>query len=214
MQTSYKTLRARADETFEEKKSIFIGHAAPVKTEEEALAFLAEIRSTYPDATHNVYAYVLRENGTTRYSDDREPQGTAGLPVLDVLRKSEITDAIVVVTNFFIFVSFENIYFFYFLRFFAFIPLLILSFNTADIDLFHNHILEDKEQGEYGYHTEYKTCKIYGHIHLANHNRFVFVKPLRQRRHIREIGHRRRRVVPTSDKFHYEQGRPNPHRLR
>ena len=101
MQTSYKTLRARADETFEEKKSIFIGHAAPVKTEEEALAFLAEIRSTYPDATHNVYAYVLRENGTTRYSDDREPQGTAGLPVLDVLRKSEITDAIVVVTRYF-----------------------------------------------------------------------------------------------------------------
>lgn len=101
MQTTYKTIRNRAQETFEEKKSIFIGHALPVSNEEEALAFLSEIRSTYPDATHNVYAYVLRENGTMRYSDDREPQGTAGLPVLDVLRKGEITDTIIVVTRYF-----------------------------------------------------------------------------------------------------------------
>ncbi len=101
MQTSYKTIRSRADETFEEKKSVFIGHAAPVATEAEALAFLNEIRAAYPDARHNVYAYVLRENGTMRYSDDREPQGTAGMPVLDVLRKAEITDTAVVVTRYF-----------------------------------------------------------------------------------------------------------------
>lgn len=101
MQTSYKTIRSRADETFEEKKSVFIGHAAPVMTEAEALAFLNEIRAAYPDARHNVYAYVLRENGTMRYSDDREPQGTAGMPVLDVLRKAEITDTAVVVTRYF-----------------------------------------------------------------------------------------------------------------
>ena len=101
MQTSYKTILHRADESFEEKKSLFIGHALPVSTEAEALAFLNEIRSAYPDATHNVYAYVLRENGTTRYSDDREPQGTAGMPVLDVLRKAEITDTAVVVTRYF-----------------------------------------------------------------------------------------------------------------
>ena len=101
MQTSYKTIRARADESFEEKKSIFIGHAAPVTTESEALAFLNEIRAAYPDAKHNVYAYILRENNCMRYSDDREPQGTAGLPVLDVLRKSEITDTVVVVTRYF-----------------------------------------------------------------------------------------------------------------
>lgn len=101
MQTSYKTIRSRADETFEEKKSVFIGHAAPVTTEAEALAFLNEIRAAYPDARHNVYAYVLRENGTMRYSDDREPQGTAGMPVLDVLRKAEITDTAVVVTRYF-----------------------------------------------------------------------------------------------------------------
>lgn len=101
MQTTYKTIRARADESFEEKKSVFIGHAMPVSTEAEALSFLSEIRSAYPDATHNVYAYVLRENGVMRYSDDHEPQGTAGMPVLDVLRKAEITDTVVVVTRYF-----------------------------------------------------------------------------------------------------------------
>lgn len=97
----YTTLRAEAHVTFEEKRSVFIGHAAPVSKEAEALAFLSRIRSEYPDATHNVYAYVLRENSTVRYSDDREPQGTAGMPTLDILRKREITDAILVVTRYF-----------------------------------------------------------------------------------------------------------------
>ena len=97
----YTTVRAAADAEFEEKKSLFIGHACPVTTEEEALAFLARMRAEYADATHNVYAYVLRENGTTRYSDDREPQGTAGMPVLDVLRKAGIVDVCVVVTRYF-----------------------------------------------------------------------------------------------------------------
>ncbi len=98
---SYMTIRGEGEAEFEEKKSIFIGHAAPAQNEEEALAFLSRIRAEYPDAKHNVYAYRLRENGTTRYSDDREPQGTAGLPVLDVLRKSDIVDAVVVVTRYF-----------------------------------------------------------------------------------------------------------------
>lgn len=97
----YTTVRREAHASFEEKKSEFIGHVAPVSTEAEALAFLSGIRAQYPDATHNVYAYVLRENNTARYSDDREPQGTAGMPVLDVLRKSEIQDVIVVVTRYF-----------------------------------------------------------------------------------------------------------------
>ena len=97
----YTTVRREAHAGFEEKKSEFIGHVKPVSTEAEALAFLSEIRAKYPDATHNVYAYVLRENNTARYSDDREPQGTAGMPVLDVLRKSEIQDVIVVVTRYF-----------------------------------------------------------------------------------------------------------------
>ena len=97
----YTTLREEAHVTFEEKKSVFIGHAAPAATEAEALAFLNRIRAEFPDATHNVYAYVLRENNTVRYSDDREPQGTAGMPTLDILRKREITDAVIVVTRYF-----------------------------------------------------------------------------------------------------------------
>lgn len=97
----YTTLREEAHVEFEEKRSLFIGHAAPATTEEQALAFLNRIRAEYPDATHNVYAYVLRENNTVRYSDDREPQGTAGMPTLDILRKREITDAVIVVTRYF-----------------------------------------------------------------------------------------------------------------
>ena len=97
----YTTVRETADAEFEEKKSLFIGHVSPVTTEEEALAFLTKMRTEYADATHNVYAYVLRENGTTRFSDDREPQGTAGMPVLDVIRKAGIVDVCVVVTRYF-----------------------------------------------------------------------------------------------------------------
>ena len=100
-QVSYTTLRALGEDAYEEKKSVFIGRAMPVKTEAEALSFLASVRTEFPDATHHVYAYVLRDNGTTRYSDDREPQGTAGVPVLDVLRKAEITDAAIVVVRYF-----------------------------------------------------------------------------------------------------------------
>lgn len=97
----YKTVFAEAHAELEEKKSRFIGHACPVTCEAEALAFLARMRGQYPDARHNVYAYVLRENSTARYSDDHEPQGTAGLPVLDTLRKADITDTAVVVTRYF-----------------------------------------------------------------------------------------------------------------
>ncbi len=100
-QVSYRTLRALGEDTYEEKKSVFIGRAMPVKTEAEALAFLESVRAEFPDARHHVYAYVLRDNGTMRYSDDREPQGTAGLPVLDVLRKADITDAAIAVVRYF-----------------------------------------------------------------------------------------------------------------
>ncbi len=98
---SYTTLARRASFTYEEKRSVFIGEALPVQTEEEALAFIAEIKSKYPDARHHVYAYLLRENSKNRYSDDHEPQGTAGMPVLDVLRKGGVSDAVVVVTRYF-----------------------------------------------------------------------------------------------------------------
>ena len=82
----YITLNQRAQDEFVERKSRFIGTATPVSTQEEAIAFIDEMRSKYWDATHNVYAYILRD-GTKRYSDDGEPQGTAGVPVLDVLQK-------------------------------------------------------------------------------------------------------------------------------
>ncbi|MGM9625086.1 MAG: YigZ family protein, partial [Eubacteriales bacterium] len=83
------------------KKSEFIGYACPCATEEEALAFLARIRKKHADARHNVYAYRIRENNITRYSDDGEPQGTAGVPVLDIIRKNDFTDACIVVTRYF-----------------------------------------------------------------------------------------------------------------
>ena len=101
MGKGYFTLKAHAEERFIERKSEFIGNAAPVTTEKEALDFINKIRSKYSDATHNVYAYILREGNLTRFSDDGEPHGTAGLPVLDVLRKEQLCDCAVVVTRYF-----------------------------------------------------------------------------------------------------------------
>jgi len=98
---SYTTLAGYGTATYEEKKSVFIGEATTVITEEEALAFIASVKAKYPDARHHVYAYLLRENSKNRYSDDHEPQGTAGLPVLDVLRKGGLTDGVIVVTRYF-----------------------------------------------------------------------------------------------------------------
>ncbi len=101
MKSSFKTIRAPASGTLVERKSEFIGYVSPVKTEEEAIAFVNEIRKKHSDARHNVYAYILRENNTVRFSDDGEPHGTAGMPVLDVLRREELTDIAVVVTRYF-----------------------------------------------------------------------------------------------------------------
>lgn len=98
---SYKTIRAEASDSFIEKKSKFIGYIRPVTTQEEAMAFIQEKKSEHWDATHNVYAYVLRDGQTRRYSDDGEPQGTAGIPVLDVLLKENIVDCVVVATRYF-----------------------------------------------------------------------------------------------------------------
>ena len=84
---------------FVEKKSEFIGYACPVETEEAAIAYVHKIRQKHADARHNVYAYVV--GNTARYSDDGEPQGTAGLPVLDVIRKNGFSDAVIVVTRYF-----------------------------------------------------------------------------------------------------------------
>lgn len=97
----YKTVEKEANDFFIEKKSKFIGYAKPVKTQEEAVEFISEIKSKHWDATHNVYAYVLRENNIQRYSDDGEPSGTAGVPVLDVMLKENLVDVCVVATRYF-----------------------------------------------------------------------------------------------------------------
>lgn len=97
----YTTLAGEGHAELIERKSQFLGHAAPVKTEEEALAFIAKIKHEYADATHNVFAYMLEKNSIARYSDDGEPQGTAGIPVLDVIKKSGFIDAVIVVTRYF-----------------------------------------------------------------------------------------------------------------
>lgn len=98
---TYTTLEKEASAEFTEKKSLFIGHAKPVKSDEEALEFVKKIKEKYADATHNVYAYYLRSGAMARYSDDNEPQGTAGPPVLEVIKKSGCDDCVVVVTRYF-----------------------------------------------------------------------------------------------------------------
>lgn len=97
----YITIKDRAENSFIEKHSEFIGYLAPVTTNDEAIAFINEIKSKHRKATHNVYAYILRDNNIVRYSDDGEPQGTAGVPVLDVLQKKGLTDICCVVTRYF-----------------------------------------------------------------------------------------------------------------
>ena len=96
----YVTIYAPAEDEFVERKSRFIGAIAPVQTEEEAQAWIAQVRQQHRDATHNTYAYILR-NGIKRYSDDGEPQGTAGVPMLDCIEKEGLVDVAVVVTRYF-----------------------------------------------------------------------------------------------------------------
>ncbi len=97
----YITLGSPACAEVEEKKSVFIGHAAPISTEEEALAFIKDKKAEYSDARHNVYAYLLDHGTVARCSDDGEPQGTAGVVLLDVLKKNGVTNAVIVVTRYF-----------------------------------------------------------------------------------------------------------------
>lgn len=98
---NYFTVSEQASDSFIEKKSEFIGYIAPVRTNDEAVEFINKIKSMHRKAKHNVYAYILRQDNISRYSDDGEPQGTAGVPVLDVLQKRGLTDVCIVVTRYF-----------------------------------------------------------------------------------------------------------------
>ena len=97
----FTTVSREAHIEFEEKRSIFLGHAIRTDTEEEAQEFIKKIKKEYADATHNVFAYMMQGELIARYSDDGEPQGTAGMPTLDVIRKSGVRNVCVVVTRYF-----------------------------------------------------------------------------------------------------------------
>ena len=97
----YLTLQQDSAEEYIVNRSRFIGYARPVSTADGAVDFINEIRARHRDATHNVYAYAVRSPEYSRYSDDGEPQGTAGMPVLDVIKKNGLTDCCVVVTRYF-----------------------------------------------------------------------------------------------------------------
>ena len=99
--TNYFTIAKESEFSLTEKKSEFIGVCAPVESEAEALAFIEKIKKRHSTARHNVYAYVLRDGFITRYSDDGEPHGTAGVPVLDAIKKANLTNTAVVVTRYF-----------------------------------------------------------------------------------------------------------------
>lgn len=99
---SYKSVYRGGEGEIEEKKSRFIAHVLPVTSEEEALDFLAKTKKQYWDARHNCFAYTIGRNfELQRCSDDGEPSGTAGRPMLDVLLREGIHNCIVVVTRYF-----------------------------------------------------------------------------------------------------------------
>ena len=96
----YLVPTAFGEDEFVEKKSRFIGRVWPVETEEEALARIAEMKKQHYDATHNCWAYVIRD-GAVRFSDDGEPGGTAGMPMVQVLQKEQLYNIVCVVTRYF-----------------------------------------------------------------------------------------------------------------
>ena len=93
------TVGKAASAEFTEKKSVFIGYTAPVSTAEEAEEFIQKIKKKHADARHNVSAYIV--GNSIRYSDDGEPKGTGGVPVLEVIKKSGVDGTVVVVTRYF-----------------------------------------------------------------------------------------------------------------
>ncbi len=101
MKERYRTVTNEAESEIIEKRSRFIASVKPVETEEEALEFLESLKKKHWDARHNVYAYVLEKDNIQRYSDAGEPAGTAGVPILDYIKKEGLSNVIVVVTRYF-----------------------------------------------------------------------------------------------------------------
>ena len=97
---SYKIPSGPGTAEYEEKRSRFIGYLEPAEDEDAARAFIAEIKKKHYDARHNCWCYIIKD-GPERYSDDGEPQGTAGIPMLEVFRREGITNAVCVVTRYF-----------------------------------------------------------------------------------------------------------------
>ena len=98
--TEYYIPSGAGEASFVEKRSEFLGHIRMVESEEEARAFIAEMKRKYHDARHNCWCYIIKD-GPERYSDDGEPQGTAGIPMLEVFRREGITNFVCVVTRYF-----------------------------------------------------------------------------------------------------------------
>ncbi len=101
MVQQYRTVEHSGQADIEEKKSRFIADVKPAQSAQQALAFIDEIKDKYPDATHHVYAYIIGNSRIQRYNDDGEPSGTAGIPVLEVIKKEQVQDLVVVVTRYF-----------------------------------------------------------------------------------------------------------------
>lgn len=102
MKDNYRTVFTFGEDEVIINKSRFIGYASPINSEEEALDFIEEIKAKHRDATHNVTAYVMGENSNIqRFNDDGEPSGTAGIPALEVIKKEDLRNVVVVVTRYF-----------------------------------------------------------------------------------------------------------------
>ena len=101
MAESYLVPAGYGEGRYEDRKSKFIGDLYFVESQEQAIELLNEVKAKYRDARHHCYAYIIREGNYMRYSDDGEPQGTAGMPALNVLQKEELTDCVLVVTRYF-----------------------------------------------------------------------------------------------------------------
>ncbi|MBQ9922059.1 MAG: YigZ family protein [Clostridia bacterium] len=101
MVESYRTVSREAKDEFTEKKSVFIGHIKPIETEEQALEFIKALDKKYSDAAHNCYAYINKEQNVVRFSDNGEPQGTAGMPILEVIKREGLCGVVIVVTRYF-----------------------------------------------------------------------------------------------------------------